>query len=163
MSKTFSYSAFFLPFLSRFYFYGKCWRNIKDGTENCASEMWTVNFTGKICTGNTSMWCGAIPKAPNVMTRLITSIFFSFSFVNCISDNLLIFSRLNESVPRPTQSISGDVLVPFNPILDTRISVLRPSSFVLCPCVTLKQPPLNSETGWTGELWSNRILLILEN
>ena len=24
-------------------------------------------------------------------------------------------------------------------------------------------PPLDSETGWTGELWSNRVLLILEN
>ena len=24
-------------------------------------------------------------------------------------------------------------------------------------------PPLDSETGWTGELWSNRIVLILEN
>ena len=29
--------------------------------------------------------------------------------------------------------------------------------------VTLVLPPLKSETGWTGELWSNRILLILEN
>ena len=45
------------------------------------------------------------------------------------------------------------------PILDTRISV-RPSvrSFV-----TLRVPPLDSETGWTGELWSNPVLLILEN
>ena len=40
----------------------------------------------------------------------------------------------------------------------------RPSvrSFVL-PCVTLRGPPLDSETGWTGELWSNPVLLILEN
>ena len=43
-----------------------------------------------------------------------------------------------------------------NPILDTRISSVR-------PCVTLIPPPLDSETGWTGELWSNPVLLILEN
>ena len=45
------------------------------------------------------------------------------------------------------------------PILDTRISVR------LCvrTCVTLRPPPLDSETGWTGELWSNPVLLILEN
>ena len=29
--------------------------------------------------------------------------------------------------------------------------------------VTLRVPPLYSETGWTGELWSNPVLLILEN
>ena len=31
----------------------------------------------------------------------------------------------------------------------------------VCPSssVTLRGPPLNSATGWTGELWSNRILL----
>ena len=29
--------------------------------------------------------------------------------------------------------------------------------------VTLRVPPLDSETGWTGELWSNPVLLILEN
>ena len=33
----------------------------------------------------------------------------------------------------------------------------------VCVCVTLRGPPLDSETGWTGELWSNPVLLILEN
>jgi hypothetical protein len=42
------------------------------------------------------------------------------------------------------------------PKLDTRISFVR-------MFVTLRGPPLDSETGWTGELWSNRVLLILEN
>ena len=37
------------------------------------------------------------------------------------------------------------------PILNTRISV-RPS-------VTLRLPPLDSERGWTGGLWSNTNLL----
>ena len=37
------------------------------------------------------------------------------------------------------------------------------SSFVLRSYVTLRGPPLDSETGWTGELWSNCVLLILEN
>ena len=41
------------------------------------------------------------------------------------------------------------------PILDTRISF----SF----SVTLRVPPHDSETGWTGELWSDPVLLILEN
>ena len=45
-----------------------------------------------------------------------------------------------------------------NPKLDTRISVLRTLSFV-----TLRLPPLDSETGWTGELWSNCVFLVLEN
>ena len=43
------------------------------------------------------------------------------------------------------------------PILDTRIS---------CCCsfsVTLRRPPLDSEMGWTGELWSKTKFLILEN
>ena len=43
------------------------------------------------------------------------------------------------------------------PILDTRISVHPDSS------VTLVVPPLDSEMGWTGELWSNCKFLILEN
>ena len=42
------------------------------------------------------------------------------------------------------------------PILDTRISGLR-------PCVTLRVPPLDSETGWTGELWSKTNLLNWQN
>ena len=37
----------------------------------------------------------------------------------------------------------------------------RRSTFLLL--VTLRGPPLYSETGWTGELWSNCVLLILEN
>ena len=47
-----------------------------------------------------------------------------------------------------------------DPKLDARISFLflRP----LSP-VTLRGPPLDSETGWTEELWSKRVLLILEN
>ena len=42
-----------------------------------------------------------------------------------------------------------------NPKLDTRISFVPPSS------ATLVLPPLKSESGWTGELWSNRILIKL--
>ena len=44
------------------------------------------------------------------------------------------------------------------PKLDTRISV-RPPSF----SVTLRVPPLDSETGWTGELWSKTNLLNWQN
>ena len=40
-----------------------------------------------------------------------------------------------------------------NPILDRRISVRM---FVRV-CVTLRVPPLDSETGWTGELWSKTL------
>ena len=47
-----------------------------------------------------------------------------------------------------------------HPKLDTRISFVRPS---VRSSVTLRIPPLKSETGWTGELWLNRVLLILEN
>ena len=45
------------------------------------------------------------------------------------------------------------------PILDMRISfvLLRPAPS------RSGDSPLDSETGWTGELWSNRVLLILEN
>ena len=39
-----------------------------------------------------------------------------------------------------------------------RLSV-RPSS----SSVTLRGPPLYSETGWTGELWSKTKFLVLEN
>ena len=45
-----------------------------------------------------------------------------------------------------------------DPILDTRISAS--SSF---SSVTLRGPPLDSEMGWTGELWSKTKFLILEN
>ena len=41
-------------------------------------------------------------------------------------------------------------------MLDTRISFCL--SFV-----TLRGPPLKSEMGWTGELWSNGVHLILDN
>ena len=42
------------------------------------------------------------------------------------------------------------------PILDTRISSVR-TPFVL------RYHPLKSETGCTGKLWSNRVLLLLKN
>ena len=41
------------------------------------------------------------------------------------------------------------IKVNFNPVLDTRISSVRSS--------------VRSETGWTEELWSNCVLLILKN
>ena len=47
-----------------------------------------------------------------------------------------------------------------NSKLDTRISFVR---LYVRSCVTLRVPPLYSETGWTGELWLNPVLLILEN
>ena len=50
-----------------------------------------------------------------------------------------------------------NVVVMVNPILDTRIS-----SVCLDFSVALRVPPLDSETGCTGELWSNRVPLILE-
>ena len=52
--------------------------------------------------------------------------------------------------------INDDNVIHVNPKLDKRISFVR-------PYVTLVLPPRKSETGWTGELWSNRVLLILEN
>ena len=43
-----------------------------------------------------------------------------------------------------------------NPTLDPRISV----PLFVCPvCVTLSLPPLDSETGWTGDFWSNTYLI----
>ena len=56
---------------------------------------------------------------------------------------------------------SGNDLERYFPILDTRISFVRPSPPP--SSVTLVLPPLKSETGWTGELWLNCVLLILEN
>ena len=56
----------------------------------------------------------------------------------------------------------GATKLPY-PILDTRISVCLCVRVFVCSCVTLRGPPLDSETGWTGELWSNPVLLILEN
>ena len=43
--------------------------------------------------------------------------------------------------------------------VDTRISYVRTSDSY----VTLVVPPLDSKTGWTGELWSKTKFLILEN
>ena len=42
-------------------------------------------------------------------------------------------------------------------------SYIRHEDFLRPSSVTLVLPPMKSETGWTGELWSNRVLLILEN
>ena len=44
------------------------------------------------------------------------------------------------------------------PILDTIISVL-----LLPSCVTLRGPPLDSETGRTGEFWSKTNLIKWQN
>ena len=43
-----------------------------------------------------------------------------------------------------------------------RYKNFRPS-FGLRPSVTLRGPPLDSETGWTGELWSKTNLLKWQN
>ena len=47
-----------------------------------------------------------------------------------------------------------------NPILERGSTVLL---LLLCMYVTLRGPPLISEMGWTGELWSKTKFLILEN
>ena len=39
----------------------------------------------------------------------------------------------------------------------------RPPSSSVLLCNAQGTPPLKSETGWTGELWSSRVLVILEN
>ena len=59
---------------------------------------------------------------------------------------LLIFPSCRKLCPLP------------NPILDTRISVCRLSF----PVTLRVLPLLKSGTWWTGELWSKRVLLILE-
>ena len=46
----------------------------------------------------------------------------------------------------------------YYPILYTRTSVC-PFVCFLCSSVTVRPPPLDSETGWTGELWSKTNLL----
>ena len=83
--------------------------------------------------------------------------------LGCVPSSwLLVQLQLQESKWRQELVISHQISDIYtaphksNPILDTRISVR--SSFV-----TLRGPPLDSETGWTGELWSNPVLLILEN
>ena len=49
------------------------------------------------------------------------------------------------------------IFYPFHP------SYIRHEDFLLLLRHAQGTPPLKSETGWTGELWSNRVLLILEN
>ena len=82
--------------------------------------------------------------------------FFSFSF-------LIRQGEVNFAAAAPYSSFGSNLdqyssNQKCNPKLDTRISVLRTSAFV-----TLRVPPLDSEMGWTGEVWSNHGLLILEN
>ena len=97
--------------------------------------------------------------------------------LNWINDKLKILSsqfsylrRLlfnNKLQSTPSQSLGGVASVwhiklfighkLMYPKLDKRISGLCPSS------VTLVLPPLDSETSCTGELWSNRVLVKLEN
>ena len=72
------------------------------------------------------------------------NLWFVFYIVVCFKTSKLITAHLT-------------IHYPWNPILDTRISGLPPSS------VTLRVPPVKSETGWTGELWSNCVHLILKN
>ena len=58
-------------------------------------------------------------------------------------------------------AIMGSVVVENNTTLSNiRHEDFRPDSS--SSSVTLRVPPLDSETGWTGELWSNRVVLILE-
>ena len=47
-----------------------------------------------------------------------------------------------------------------NPILERESAVLL---LLLLLRHAQGTPPLDSETGWTAELWSNPVLLILEN
>ena len=61
---------------------------------------------------------------------------------------ILVVKALTEKITLKVRS---------HPILDTRISFIHPSS------ITLRLPPLDSEMGWTGELWSKTKFLILEN
>ena len=64
-----------------------------------------------------------------------------------------------------------DILVQYTDCTPRWISYIRHKDFLLLllllllrpPSVTLRGSPLDSEMGWTGELWSNRVLLILEN
>ena len=69
---------------------------------------------------------------------------------------ILVLSRLNSFCQgffwQPSDMNASNIRHKnFHP--SVRLSV-RPSSLT---------PPLDSETGWCGELWSNRLFLILEN
>ena len=62
-----------------------------------------------------------------------------------------------------TAFVSVPVPIEYNRTLNGEfVSNIRHEDFFR-PFVALILPPLKSETGWTGELWSNRFLLILEN
>ena len=79
---------------------------------------------------------------PDIVKAVVTAIIFRvFFFMRC------------EKIYKILNFFKAEINVPFfglnHPILDTRFSVH--------PCVTLRVPPLDSETGWTGD--SNRVSL----
>ena len=67
----------------------------------------------------------------------------------------MIFKIIQKSIQGVQQ-----VAEPAYPILDTRIFVFPTSVFPsVSPFDRLRLPPLDSETGWTGELWLKTNLL----
>ena len=70
---------------------------------------------------------------------------------------LFITWKIVFSLTRPKSILTGKELSYI------RKEKYRPATTPAPMYVTLWLPPLDSEMGWTGELWSNRVLLIFEN
>ena len=75
--------------------------------------------------------------------------------------NLYIYNHIDyiiSTIKSTVKYIIAQFIAAKNPKLDTRISF-----FFSFFSVTLRGPPLDSETGWTGELWSKTNLLNWQN
>ena len=104
-----------------------------------------------------------LPKALNLTgnipgrTKLLHRELHAIVCRGLISTPQLNSTKISQEDIWPSSLVSNGFSYP---ILDTRISSVlpRPSFSVM----HRRTPPLDSEMGWTGELWSNLFLLILE-
>ena len=119
----------------------------------CPQEAPTGQQDGDLAASSAHSPPGLCGRCPPPLLQLCQEDLSSFStFFSCRP----CYSWLTSpSFPRRSSSSCSSSYIRHEDFL---LLLLRPP-----PPSRSGDPPLDSETGWTGELWSNCVLLILEN
>ena len=137
--------------------------HVKEYIENLLLRVWFWNVTCEIWYVKSDVWIVPPSLSSLFQTFVLPQIFHSLSTCHHYKP-LFHYTAKNifQLFKQFCWFISYNNWFTVNPKLDTRISFVRPPPPPPPPSRSY-YPPLDSETGWTGELWSKTHLLNWQN
>ena len=146
VTRTLLHSCYSIKVLTNLFFYYKLWWKFSIAGEQ-------VRMLNKTSSDQGISWKTSEAKKRNTF-YLVTN------KLPCVSLLFSYLAPLNHSL-EGLQNNSVKYLYKCLPSYIRHKDFLRPPPS--CSSVTLRGPPLDSETGWTGKLWSKTNLLIWKN